>query len=145
MFSDEVKEKSEKYGIVVHGWKTLQETRAEIVASHVLVNIGNSMLNQVPSKLFEYISYGKPIVNICKNRNCPTLAYLEHYPYALNLFEEEGLLEEQRKMLLDFIEETYNQSVPFDWIQKEYETSTPQYCAGQMIGIFDELSQVGNQ
>ncbi len=136
----EDKTKCEKYEITAHGLKTLQETRAEIEKAHILVNIGNSMLNQVPSKLFEYISYGKPIVNICKNRNCPTLPYLAHYPYALNLFEEECLLEEQRAKLVCFIKENYDKRIPFDRIQKEYESCTPQYCARQMIHIFDELS-----
>lgn len=134
------KAQSEKYGMIAHGLKTLQETRAEIEKASILVNIGNSMLNQVPSKLFEYISYGKPIVNICKNRDCPTLPYLEHYPYALNLFEEEALLDDQRAKLYHFIKENYNKRVSFDWIRKEYESSTPQYCATQMICVFDEIS-----
>lgn len=137
--SSEAKTKCEEYEIVAHGPKTLMETRSEIEKAHILVNIGNSMLNQVPSKLFEYISYGKPIVNICKNRNCPTIAYLEHYPYALSLFEEDYLLEEQRTKLISFINDNYNKEIPFEIIRNEYESSTPEYCAKQMMGIFDEL------
>lgn len=137
--SAEDKAKCKKYEVTAHGLKTLQETRDEIEKAHILVNIGNSMLNQVPSKLFEYISYGKPIVNICKNRNCSTLPYLENYPYALNLFEEENLIEEQRAKLIQFVKENANKSVPFDQIQKKYESCTPQYCARQMMNAFDEM------
>lgn len=141
----EEKAKSKKYEVIAHGLMSLQETRAEIEKAHILVNIGNSMLNQVPSKLFEYISYGKPIVNICKNRNCPTLKYLTHYPYVLNLFEEDELMDEQRQKLRCFIKENYSRSVPFEKIQKEFETCTPQYCASQMINVFDEFKKEVNQ
>lgn len=141
----EEKTKSEKYEVIFHGLMPLQETRAEIEKAHILVNIGNSVLNQVPSKLFEYISYGKPIVNICKNRNCPTLQYLTNYPYALNLFEEEELVDEQRQQLRCFIKENYNRIIPFEKIQKEFETCTPQYCASQMVNVFDEFKKEANQ
>ena len=55
----------------------------------VLVNIGNSVDNFMPSKIFEYISTGKPIININKLPECPTLKYLAAYPLALCISEEE--------------------------------------------------------
>ena len=55
----------------------------------VLVNIGNAADNQMPSKIFEYISTGKPIINIYKLPECPTLKYLAKYPLALCISEEE--------------------------------------------------------
>ncbi len=61
----------------------------EYAETEVLVNIGNAVDNQMPSKIFEYISTGKPIINIFKTPDCPTLKYLEKYPLALNIGEEE--------------------------------------------------------
>ena len=55
----------------------------------VLVNIGNSVDNFMPSKIFEYISTGKPIINVYKLPECPTLKYLAEYPLALCVSEEE--------------------------------------------------------
>ena len=57
----------------------------------VLVNIGNSVDNFMPSKIFEYISTGKPIINVYKIPECPTLKYLAEYPLALCVSEEEIL------------------------------------------------------
>lgn len=133
------KEEFNKHSIIYHGPKPLDETKEALKAADVLVNIGNSMTNQVPSKLFEYISYGKPIINICKNRNCPTLPYLEKYPYAINLFEEDEIFDEQVKMLNDFILNNYLNRIPLKEISKIYETCTPQYCAKQMIEVFERL------
>ena len=55
----------------------------------MLVNIGNSVDNFMPSKIFEYISTGKPIINVYKIPECPTLKYLAEYPLALCVSEEE--------------------------------------------------------
>lgn len=132
----ELKTELERHNVIWHGPKSLDETREELNASDILVNIGNEMLNQVPSKVFEYISYGKPIVNVCKNRNCPTLPYLSKYPYALNLFEEEAVLEEQIKMLDEFILENCDKRMSPEEILRTYENCTPQYCAEQMLDAF---------
>ena len=61
----------------------------EYADTEVLVNIGNAVDNQMPSKIFEYISTGKPIINIFKSTDCPTLKYLGKYPLALNIHEAE--------------------------------------------------------
>lgn len=52
-----------------------------------LVNIGNTVQNQMPSKIFEYFSTGKPIINFYKISECPTLNYTYKYPYCLNIPE----------------------------------------------------------
>lgn len=129
-------EESMQHRVAYMGSKSLKETQDELAGSDVLVNIGNSMTNQVPSKLFEYISYGKPIVNICKNRNCPTLPYLEKYPFVLNLFEEDALLEKQIQMLNGFILDSGRKRIAAEEIKKTYMTCTPQYCADQMLDVF---------
>ena len=73
------------YAGELHG-EALQRQYAE---TDVLVNIGNAVDNQMPSKIFEYISTGKPVINIYKSPECPTLKYLERYPLALNLYERD--------------------------------------------------------
>ncbi len=61
----------------------------EYAEADILVNIGNTVDNQMPSKIFEYISTGKPILNLYKRPDCPTLKYLSVYPAALNISETE--------------------------------------------------------
>lgn len=51
----------------------------------VLLNVSNTVTNQMPSKIFEYIGSGKPIINIYFSDNDPTLEYMNKYPKVFNL------------------------------------------------------------
>lgn len=51
----------------------------------ILINIGNTSVNQVPSKVFDYIATGKPILNVYFNDNDSSLFYLKKYPSILNV------------------------------------------------------------
>lgn len=126
-------------GIICHGRKNIDECNKLMKDADILVNIGNKVLNQVPSKIFDYISMGKPIVNICKSRKCPSLDYLAIYPEALNLFEEEEIFEEQVELLRKFIK-AYHPAISSDKIGKMYEKCTPEYCRKELIHSLGHLS-----
>lgn len=53
--------------------------------SNILINLSNTITNQMPSKVFEYISYGKPIVNFYFSENDISLKYFKKYPLAFNI------------------------------------------------------------
>lgn len=93
-----------------------------------LVNIGNTVENQVPSKIFDYISSGKPIINICKSNNCPSLNYLVKYPDVLNIVEDEDRFFEHVKQLCEYINR-YHSRIPKDVIMKLFGNCTPEYCS----------------
>ena len=42
----------------------------------VLLNLGNAVDNQLPSKLFDYFAAGKPVLHLCVIENDPALPYL---------------------------------------------------------------------
>lgn len=113
------------------GVVSYDKTREYVEQADYLVNIGNIMLNQVPSKLFEYISTGKPIINLCVHRNCPSLEYLKKYPYVLNLFEEDSL-DQQAEQLRDFLQKNIGKTVSLDYVKHAYRECTAQYCAELM-------------
>ena len=99
----------------------------------ILINIGNSISNQMPSKIFDYISSGKPIVNIYKLKHCPTLKYLNNYPLCLNIFEEDGITDETVEKFEKFCIENKGKRIAFSEIEKEYYDCTPKYVAEQFI------------
>lgn len=117
----------------------LEQTQSLMEKADILVNIGNIVTNQVPSKIFEYISMGKPIVNVCVNHECPTLPYLKNYPYVLNIFEDDSDFENQLQSLHTFILENSGKRVSPEFIYKEYETCTAQYCAAKMNNIIETI------
>lgn len=115
--------------VIYHGSVALDEALCAEDNADFLVNIGNLMTNQVPSKIFEYISTGKPIINICKNRNCPSLPYFEKYPLVLNLFEEDNIFDEQVGLLKKFLIDNRNKCVSLEQVQDLYKECTAEYCA----------------
>lgn len=102
----------------------------------VLVNIGNIMLNQVPSKLFSYISTGKPILNVCSNHDCPSKKYLEQYPCVMSIDEESFCSESVVKKTLAFLTENAGKVCDLNEIEAVYEKCTPVYAASRMRVAF---------
>lgn len=104
----------------------------------ILVNIGNSIPNQLPSKIFDYISMGKPIVNICKLEDCLSLEHTAKYPLCLDLFETKDMTEETVKNFEAFCQESKGKKMQFYDIEKLFFTSTPQYVADQIKELLEK-------
>ncbi len=109
----------------------------------ILINIGNAVQNQLPSKIFDYISTGKPIVNLCKVENCLTVPYLQKYPYALNLFEPNGIEKETVEVFETFCKSSKGKRVSFEDVQRMYHTSTPEYVANQLMDLLNNGIKYG--
>ena len=76
--------------VVHHGNVPLEKAFATMYCSDVLINIGNTYDNQVPSKIFDYFAFGKPVITIEKIKDCPAAEYFARYPLALSLQEWSG-------------------------------------------------------
>lgn len=68
-----------------------EQTADLLLRADILVNLGNTVHNQMPSKLVEYIATGKPILNISVDETCNTLPLLEKYPLGFQWFYEKIL------------------------------------------------------
>lgn len=126
--------------ITLHGKVPLSEAQDKIRNADMLVNIGNIMTNQVPSKIFEYISACKPIINICANENCPSLPYLEKYPLAKSIVEGVGTLEENARIIEDFICTNVGRTVDQQLVLERFKKCTAEYCASVMLNVIQSVS-----
>lgn len=91
--------------------------------AHFLINIGNDCANQLPSKIFDYISTGKPIINIQKKHSAE-LVYLNKYPAVLNIPEDWDKIDEYARNLKLFLHDSKNRSVDFTTISSIYTNCT---------------------
>ena len=123
--------------VVFLGNIPLKECFGAMQQADILVNIGNNMPNQVPSKLFDYISMGKPILNLAKTHSCPTIDYLKNYPLAINIFDDEEIAESAEKMKFFCINEK-GKRIPFTEVEKLYRDHTPQTVAHQMRKLIEK-------
>ncbi len=72
--------------IFLHGAVSRNKAVQAMHSANILVNIGNMNPYQEPSKVAEYASTGKPIVNIATIANDSSALALEKYPAAINIF-----------------------------------------------------------
>lgn len=77
-----------------------------IEKSDILLNLGNNLTTMMPSKIFEYISTGKPIISTAPILNEPCISYLDRYGNACILYENDPI-EYSVKKILSFISTTH--------------------------------------
>lgn len=110
--------------IKFHGKCPAEEAFQYMKNADVLVSLNNTVTNQMPGKIFDYISTGKPIINICKIPKCPTLKILERYPLVLNILEGEGEWTEIVNRVIHFCSENWGKSLSYDEVEKLYHDYT---------------------
>jgi hypothetical protein len=91
--------------IFLHGPVSRKNAIQAMCSADILANIGNANPYQEPSKVVEYVSSGRPIINFVTIQNDSSALILGKYPAALNVFcpirdEKTGQLD----LLVKFIE-----------------------------------------
>ena len=119
---------------LIHSY--ISKTMLNSVAFHsdVLLNLGGPNPGMVPSKIFEYMSLGKPIVSTYYIDNDSSKAYLDQYPASACIDIREPL-EKCIKLFEKFIDHNLNNLVPFEEVEKKFPTNSPQ----EFIHVFEEL------
>lgn len=88
--------------LVYHGRKETSEVFKAQSEADILINLGNSMGNMTPSKIFELIAFGKPIIHFYRTDNDTCRKYLEKYPCVLFVDERKNY-EESAVAVKEFI------------------------------------------
>lgn len=115
-----------------HGRVGIEEVHLAMARADVLLTIGNNSDSEVPSKLFEYLSFGKPILHFYFSERDAYLGYLEKYPQALTLkiggdSEREDAVIRITRFLLDGT----HGDVSMDYVQQTFRECTPAFVARQ--------------
>ena len=106
----------------LHRNKTKEECDKALEKSNIIINIGNKISNQTPSKIFEYISLGKPIINFYSTDNDSSKKVLDRYPLVLNIFNEFN--NNDIKSFNQFCEKNKNKTLTFKEATKNYKTAS---------------------
>jgi len=101
--------------LFLHGPVGRDEALKKIAEADILVNLGNATTYQLPSKIVDYASTGRPILNLITEAEDSSLAVLGDYPAHLPLRErEDGPSAEEVARVVRFIEE--RPSVPASFL-----------------------------
>lgn len=111
--------------ITISGFVDKDELVSIYNDSDILLNFGGPNPNMVPSKVFEYLSYGKPIISTYYIDNEASLKYLEKYPYSLCI-DQRLPINNAIKKLDVFLDEILGKRLPFENIKETYKNNTPE-------------------
>ena len=119
---------------IIHSY--VQKDLLDSIASHsdVLINIGGPNPRMVPSKIFEYMSLGKPILSTFYIDNDSSKDYLDKYPAAICIDIRKQLPECIRAFEY-FIENKLKCKVSFDEVENKFPLNSP----NKYIEVFEEL------
>ncbi|MCO5385780.1 MAG: glycosyltransferase [Desulfosporosinus sp.] len=126
-----------KGSITNHGFVPKEEANRAVYASDILVCVGNIDNLQVPSKIFEYMSTGKPIVHFYTADDDVNVKILKDYPLCLCLKQDKNLFMENRKKFIKFCQDNKGKTLDFSEVEKFYYYATPEFIAKQMMEIID--------
>lgn len=106
------------------------------IAAHsdILINLGGSNPRMVPSKIFEYMSLGKPIVSTYYIDEESSRKYFRNYPLAICI----DLRKSMTSCVVDFdnfIDAKLHSNVRFSKIKETFPLNTPQ----AFIDVFNEI------
>ncbi len=115
---------------VFHGRVPWEEALSFECGCDYLINIGNKVQNQFPSKVLEYICTGKPIINVSKHRDDLTAGHFERYGNSLTVFEDEDA-EAVAEQIRQYVACKHT-DMDYDTVKELFSVGTPQYVAKQI-------------
>ena len=104
------------------GMQPHEKAMEYISEAQILLSIGNIESPMAPSKIYEYMSTGKPIIHTYTYENDPCLEPLRRYGNALLLREGE---ETAQKKIVDFIRD--RKELSYEVVRDKFILSTPEY------------------
>ncbi len=121
--------------IVSHGRVSTEKANQAVQMADFLVAVGNSDNSQVPSKIFEYISFGKPIIYFYSNKDDINLKVLKKYPLTLLLKQDKELMRENVVKLREFCILHYDSHISFEEVEELFKDAAPKYTSCLMEQI----------
>ena len=124
-------EAAQRGAICPHGFVDAETLSRALAETDVLVSIGNKASGQstpVPSKIFEYMSYGMPILHFYAGKNDLVPSYLARYPLGLVIDPADDAAENAEK-LRAFVADAVGRRVDFDTLKTLFPENTPEHTA----------------
>jgi len=119
--------------VFFHGRKEHKEILRIQQEADFLVNFGCKNSTSIPSKLFEYISSRKPIINFYKISDDASYPYVKVYPDAIQLCEYDEKIDENVKALNEFMFNKERVLIHKDSLINLYYKNTPHPMAKEIL------------
>lgn len=115
--------------ITVLPFVTHERAKELMSSADFLVNFGNNDVSMTPSKIFEYMSTGRPIISTVPVENEPGTHYLKKYPMYCMLNEYCESTEEMAENLRAFLESPKENRAEVNYLMDDFYLNTPKAFA----------------
>lgn len=97
----------------------------EAQESDILISIGNKQHDIIPSKIYDYLSFRKPIIHFTQTDNDYYYELLKGYPHAIvvSISEMENLYDD----IIDFIKQEIHSEISYSCLETYFPENTPEY------------------
>lgn len=119
--------------LVTPGPVPIGQGRALQAQADVLLNLGNALDNQIPSKLYEYMGSGKPILHLAARRDDLCCRCLQRYPLALVLCAEDGAAPDAVERLARWLDGVRGKRLPYEQVAALFPDFTPEGVADTFL------------
>lgn len=121
--------------IIHHEAVSFDRAFATMEKADFLLNLSNTLDNMVPSKIFDYFSMGKPVVNVQKIKNCPSREYFDRYPLSFTFEDFAG----EQYGLAEFLHNAKNKTINFETVKELFRDATIEYASETVEKILADI------
>jgi hypothetical protein len=118
----------------INGWVTRDDLHKSMQAANLFLSIGEKSGRQMTSKLFDYMSYGKPIIHFYFNDSDIGKKTLEKYPLSICI-KVNGNSTMEREKLRQFIADNADKHISYDQVTALYATAQPRWTSDLMLSL----------
>lgn len=130
--------KLSKNSIINHGNVGIDIVHSALIQSNVLISIGNTDIKQIPSKIYEYMASGKPIIHFYQDFKDPVINILNKYPLSCCLSQNEEDFNLNVGKMMKYLEKYSNSDrIDYEIIKTQFKTATPEYSANIINNIIN--------
>ena len=133
---DDLNSKDNGMTIESEGWISYDVLLSKMKAVSILLSIAERNGKQISSKIFEYMSMGKPIIHVYYVENDINLNYLKNYPLAICIKAEKNDLEKNAYNLEKWINQNLNKHLEFHEVENMLPSLTPAFICNQIINLY---------
>jgi len=125
----------EKYpdNIINHGSVSTGFAKAAIINAQLLLSIGNSDITQLPSKIFEYISTGNPILHFYTDSKDQVIKILNQYSGSYCIKSDESSIKQEEKVRKTLT--NFGNKIDFNEVEKIFYNATPKFIANKIMEL----------
>ncbi|WP_373472198.1 hypothetical protein [Carnobacterium alterfunditum] len=121
-----------------HGQVKSDVALFKIMESNILLSIGNTDVSLIPSKIFEYMSCGKPIIHFYTSEDDRVISLLNNYNLGFCVKQDKEIDEHMINQITEFFDVNKFRNMPFDEVEKNFFEATPKFISKKIINSFSD-------